>query len=337
MAPWGAEATRSPHLPTALPKPSIPGAPSTHLGAGGPAGARAGPPGVAGAGPRAAVGAAGWQPRAVGVAPAERGAAGARGCRHQGLPGPRWSWGRRSGGVRVGGWLCPPLSEHRHLPRARTGCHLCGQRGGVYVPGCVPTQALSPLCASVSPLGTFSVTGFRSRNTHGPGRPSSCSPTPCFPCLQQNVPEQRGDGGCPGPSRPTQALPPPGQCRYLTDTSEAVEEAAESLPSGTTGGWMGSGTRALLLRAERALSPSSARGWGGDPHGHSTGGARGVPAAVTRSVTRKGEAPRTRPQPHPRVPAACAADLVPFRARVPVRDSWVLWSCGHRETRRRHG
>lgn len=28
----------------------------------------------------------------------------------------------------------------------------------------------------------------------------------------------------------------------------------------------------------------------------------------------------------PRVPADCVADLIPFRARVPVRESWVLWS-----------
>lgn len=69
-------------------------------------------------------------------------------------------------------------------------------------------------------------------------------------------------------------MPSPGAPLELVETSEEVEEAAESLPSGTTGGWMGSGTRVLL----------------------------------------------------PRVPTACTDELIPFRARVPVRDNSVLWS-----------
>lgn len=48
---------------------------------------------------------------------------------------------------------------------------------------------------------------------------------------------------------------PRGQCWYLEGGSEEEEEAVESFPSGTTGGWMGSGMRVPLLRAERALSP----------------------------------------------------------------------------------
>lgn len=82
---------------------SIPGPLSTHLGAGCPGGARPGPPAVAVAGPRGAVVAVGWPPQAVGMAPAGRGAVGARGRLHRGPPGLRLSWGWRSGGVRFGG------------------------------------------------------------------------------------------------------------------------------------------------------------------------------------------------------------------------------------------
>lgn len=81
-------------------------------------------------------------------------------------------------------------------------------------------------------------------------------------------PGREGSGGGTGvPSAGAAGAP-----LELMDISEEVEEAAEILSSGTTGGWMGSGARVLL----------------------------------------------------PRVPVACVADLIPFRARVPVRDSWVL-------------
>lgn len=32
------------------------------------------------------------------------------------------------------------------------------------------------------------------------------------------------------------------------------------------------------------------------------------------------------------VPADCVAILIPFRDSVPVRDSWVLWSCRQEKT-----
>lgn len=118
----------------------------------------------------------------------------------------------------------------------------------------------------------------------------------------------------PRPSRPT------GQRRYLMDISEEVEEAAEILSSGTTGGWMGSGARVLLLRAKAAADHP--------PPARLAGPRMGPQWLATCHVSPLGDtekqSPRPRTHPHPRVPVACVADLIPFRARVPVRDSWVL-------------
>lgn len=103
------------------------------------------------------------------------------------------------------------------------------------------------------------------------------------------------------------------------DISEEVEEAAEILSSGTTGGWMGSGARVLLLWAERLLTPPPAR-LAGPRMGPQLLG----PCHVSPLGDTEKQSPRPRTHPHPRVPVACVADLIPFRARVPVRDSWVL-------------
>lgn len=53
-------------------------------------------------------------------------------------------------------------------------------------------------------------------------------------------PGRSGGGG--GAGMPSPGAPP----LELIDVSEEADEAAESFPSGTMGGWMGSGTRVLL-------------------------------------------------------------------------------------------
>lgn len=71
---------------------------------------------MGGAGPQGEVGAVGWRPQAVAMAPEGRGAAAARGCLQRGLPGLRSSWGWGGGAgvsrweARLGGLALPPTT-----------------------------------------------------------------------------------------------------------------------------------------------------------------------------------------------------------------------------------
>lgn len=108
---------------------------------------------------------------------------------------------------------------------------------------------------------------------------------------------------------------------HPAEAREETDEAAESLPSGTTGSCTGSGIRGGLLGG-RVSSVGGKEGFGEQGSG---AGRR----KFGFSAWRVGEESCRSARPHPRVAEAGAAGaLMLLRERVPVRDSCVVRSCG---------
>lgn len=114
---------------------------------------------------------------------------------------------------------------------------------------------------------------------------------------------------------------------HPAEAREEADEAAESLPSGTTGSCTGSGIRGGLLKGGRGVISGGKEGFG-EP------GSGAERRKFGLSALRVGAESFGIARPHPRVAeAGVAGALMLFRERVPVRDSCVVRSCGGRKGR----
>lgn len=185
----------------------------------------------------------------------------------------------------------------------------------------IRVQTLSPPCASVSPLRTLSLRAiFALKTSTAQGSKSPTPQTPSFsskPLCSRTSPEQQGDSGC-SPD-PPQTLPTHRAAPVPDGYQRGGGRSCGDLVLGNHG-WLDGlrGTGASPVGREAADPPPARLA------GPRMGPQWLAPCHVSPLGDTEKQSPRPRTHSHPRVPEACVADLIPFRARVPVRDSWVL-------------